>query len=76
MPKEDQAMMAEERCPYRLESKAGEILCFDPWLAEYIKPPGQIVEEWCSRRDFRGCPGYLAYRGNTLAGMRRHFMLC
>ena len=69
-------MMEEERCPYRMESKAGEIMCFEPWLAEYIKPPSQIVEEWCSRQGFRDCPSYLTYRENTLAGMRRHFMLC
>ncbi len=73
---EDPDMPPEDRCPYRLDSKAGEILCFDPWLAECIKPPVQVVEEWCSRRGFRSCPGFITYQKNTLAGERKHFMLC
>ncbi len=68
-------MLPDEKCPYKLMSKAGEVLCFDPWLAEFIKPPVQVVDEWCTRQAFRACPGYLNYQHNTLAGMRKNFML-
>ena len=43
-------MMEEERCPYRMESKAGEIMCFDPWLAEYIKPPARSSKSGAAAR--------------------------
>ncbi|MBT3350580.1 MAG: hypothetical protein HOC91_06130 [Nitrospinaceae bacterium] len=68
-------MPPNKRCPYRLISKAGEVLCFDPWLAELIRPPIQVIDEWCTRQAFRTCPGYRNYQHNTLAWERKYFML-
>lgn len=68
-------MLPDEKCPYRLESQTGEVLCFDPWLAELIRPPVQVVDEWCTCRAFPACPGYLNNQLNTLPGVRQNFML-
>jgi hypothetical protein len=36
----------QNECPYRLISFSDGVLCFDPWLAEYVKPSGQV--SWSS----------------------------
>ncbi len=65
---------AKGKCPYRVISSSHGLLCFDPWLAEYVKPSEQVIEKWC-RGDFRSCPNLLSYESNMRAGMRKHFML-
>ncbi len=65
---------AKGKCPYRVISPSHGLLCFDPWLSEYVKPAEKIIEKWC-RQDFRSCPHLLAYQGKLKAGMRKHFML-
>ncbi len=62
------------KCPYQLTSFSEGVLCFDPWLAEYVKPSEQVIDKWC-RSDFRSCPTYLTYKENLRAGMRKHFIL-
>lgn len=57
----------KERCPYRVISPSHGLLCFDPWVAEYVKPAQQILETWC-KTDFRTCPHFLTYESNTRAG--------
>ena len=64
----------EERCPYRVLSPSHGLLCFDPWVSEYMKPAKRILET-CCEVDFRACPHFLTYESNTRGGMRRHFML-
>ncbi len=64
----------QNECPYRLISFSDGVLCFDPWLAEYVKPPEQVIDKWC-HSDFRACPNFLAYKENLRAGMRKHFIL-
>ena len=59
----------QNECPYRLISFSDGVLCFDPWLAEYVKPSGQVIDKWC-RSDFRSCPNFLAYERSLRAGMR------
>ncbi len=65
---------ADVKCPFRLISFSEGLLCFDPWLAEYVKQPEQIIDNWCSS-NFRSCPNFLTYQRNLRAGMRKHFML-
>lgn len=71
---ESPSLAGEEKCPYRVLSPSHGLLCFDPWVSEFVKPATQILETWCNT-DFRTCPHFLTYESNTRAGMRRHFML-
>lgn len=48
-------------CPFREETAEEGILCFDPWLDEYAKPPDEVVVRWCEK-DFSTCPTYLAFQ--------------
>ena len=64
----------EQKCPFRLISFSEGLLCFDPWLTEYVKPAKEIIGKWCIS-NFRSCPNFLTYRRNLRAGMRKHFML-
>ena len=59
----------QNECPYRLISFSDGVLCFDPWLAEYVKPSEQVIDKWC-RLDFRSCPNLLAYEKDLRARMQ------
>ena len=48
-------------CPFREESEEEGILCFDPWLDEYAKPPDDIIRGWCNG-DYLRCPVYTAFQ--------------
>jgi hypothetical protein len=67
-------MKHAEKCPYKLISTAEGLMCFDPWLAEYLKPSENAIKEWCSG-DFGLCPRYLDYEEYLRSGMRKHFIL-
>ncbi|MBI2132743.1 MAG: hypothetical protein HYT99_08050 [Candidatus Tectomicrobia bacterium] len=48
-------------CPFREDSDEEGILCFDPWLDEYGKPPENVIRDWC-RGDYLRCPVYTAFQ--------------
>ncbi|OGL63910.1 MAG: hypothetical protein A3J27_14215 [Candidatus Tectomicrobia bacterium RIFCSPLOWO2_12_FULL_69_37] len=48
-------------CPFREDSEEEGILCFDPWLDEYAKPPENIIRGWCNG-DYLKCPVYTAFQ--------------
>lgn len=54
---------AESRtsCPFREDHEVEGLLCFDPWLDEYARPPEHIVENYCNT-DFKRCPIFVAYQ--------------
>lgn len=58
------------KCPYRVMSPAFGLLCFDPWLAEYVKPSKELLDRYCGM-DFGSCPKYLAYEKHMPPGKRR-----
>ncbi|MBI3128734.1 MAG: hypothetical protein HYZ11_14110 [Candidatus Tectomicrobia bacterium] len=60
MPPSDKQAL-ESCCPYREDSEEEGILCFDPWLDEYAKPPENIIEGWC-KGDHLHCPVYTGFQ--------------
>ena len=48
-------------CPFREDSEEEGILCFDPWLDEYGKPPEDIIQNWCLGDHLR-CPIYVTFQ--------------
>ncbi|MEK6710669.1 MAG: hypothetical protein AABZ64_08820 [Nitrospinota bacterium] len=48
-------------CPFRDDSEEEGVLCFDPWLDEYGKPPEHIIEGWCNS-NYLECPIYVSFQ--------------
>ncbi len=72
--KKNRKKKAIGKCPYQLISFSEGVFCFDPWLADYVKPPEIFIHKWCWS-DFRSCPNFLAYQGKLRTGAHKHFML-
>lgn len=50
-------------CPFREDSEEEGVLCFDPWLDEYGKPPESVIRDWCGG-NYLQCPVYTAFQRN------------
>ncbi|MBI1724336.1 MAG: hypothetical protein HYR52_01705 [Candidatus Tectomicrobia bacterium] len=58
-------------CPFREDSEEEGILCFDPWLDEYGKPPENVIRDWC-RGDYLRCPVYTAFQRTMALRIEGH----
>ena len=56
------------KCPFREDHEVEGLLCFDPWLDEYARPPEKVVDMYCSQ-DFRRCPIFVAYQRTAALGI-------
>ena len=61
-------------CPFRLVSFSEGLLCFDPQLAEYVKPAEKFIDKWCISH-FHSCPNFLNYQTGLRSVIHKHFML-